>query len=114
MNTTRRRILESGQRQSGQLIAGLKPPCEFPESLREIYQIFNDELTMQRDYSQFGPQSLTDLHFAAWQFNSGIRLNPFEIRALRALDSLTLRVAVEPNKNTNLAASKLSSGEMHA
>lgn len=76
-------------------MAALVPPCRFPEQLRGLYDVFIDELSDQRTFSHVGAQPLTDLHFAAWQYNTQVRLSPFDIRVLRELDRTYLRVHLE-------------------
>ena len=94
ITTSRRKILESGQRQSGQPSEALIPPRPFPELLRAIFAV-SAQLDRERIPCEIGLQPLTQMVVAAWQFNMQVRFSPYEVRALMALDDVKRRVVLD-------------------
>lgn len=77
----------------------IEPP--FPDRASHIWQAFV-ELHAGRSYSGGGPNPLSWSEMLAWATLMGLGLKEWEIRAIKALDGVWLRVMGEDNSDDGL------------
>lgn len=93
---TKRAHLLSGWKQTGIQPDELKV-TEPPEGAAVVWNYYN-ALATRRTYGQAGPQPITWEAMHAWQSVSQLRLRPWELRAVLALDDAFIGVWFENNK----------------
>ena len=81
--------MASVARQNGVPIEQLIPPPPFPEELRYLWHYWV-RIHNGRSRAGMGPSRATHLDAAAWQFNSGIRLEPWENGLIETLSDCWL------------------------
>jgi len=86
--TTQRDHIESYQQQTGVIPEGWEP-VECPACMRYLWGYFL-EMNCRRTSTGFGINPISHEALDAWQRLRGIKLLPFEIRALDALESAFL------------------------
>jgi hypothetical protein len=79
-------------------IEALRAP-DLPAALAPLWQAFC-ELNASRGSGGMGPANITYPDILAWQALSGVDLNPWEIGAIKAMDSVVIAMAYTPAKNT--------------
>lgn len=91
---TLRTHLQSAWRQSG-IKPHNWPDAKLPEEVKYLWEFFV-ELNRARGSNGFGPSplSFSDLH--AWATLTGNRLDPWELRAILAIDAHYIASAVPP------------------
>jgi hypothetical protein len=86
-------------------VTGRTPPDlvtpVFPDRLAHVWQAFV-ELHSGRSYSGSGPNPLSWSDIKAWDDLMGLGLKEWEIRAIKALDSVWLRVMSEDTGDDGL------------
>lgn len=82
---TKREHLEAVAQQLGRLPDALANAPSLPAGGEFVWSVFN-ELHPCRSLGMAGPQPISFVELDAWQRVTGIRLRPFELQAIRAID----------------------------
>ena len=95
--STKRHHLIAAARQTGRRPKALDGP-PFPERLRYLWRHFLD-IHSGRTINGFSHSKATHLDIWAWQQNSGVRLDPWEVGVVMALGSLWLKVQADAERD---------------
>jgi len=89
--TTEREHLEQVERQTGRRVEALEPPTPFPMLLSHVWSAFIS-LNSSRSSGFNGPAPISYEQIKAWKELTGASILPWEIEAIKRVDSQYLRV----------------------
>ena len=90
--TTEREHLEQVERQIGRRPEALEPPTEFPMPLSHVWSAFIT-LSNSRTQGFSGPNPITYEQIKAWKELTETPIAPWEIEAIKRLDTVYMGVA---------------------
>jgi len=90
--TTERDHLKQVERQTGRKLKALEPPTPFPSLIAHVWSAFI-ALNSSRESGFSGPTAISYVQIKAWKELTETSILPWEIEAIKRLDSEYLRVA---------------------
>lgn len=89
---TEREHLEQVERQTGRRVEALEPPTQFPQALSHVWSAFI-ALSNSRGSGFSGPSPITYEQIKAWKELTETPVVPWEVDAIKRLDTVYMGVA---------------------